>query len=49
MYAGDHRYVFPEWAAKKIKKPSFSPDDSSVLFCSERRGNWDLSLVRLGQ
>jgi len=25
--------------------PSFSPDDSSVLFCSERKGNWDLCLV----
>lgn len=27
--------------------PSFSPDGSSVLFCSERNGNWDLCLVRL--
>ena len=25
--------------------PSFSPDDSAVLFCSERNGNWDLCLV----
>ncbi|MHC4227107.1 MAG: oligogalacturonate lyase family protein [Planctomycetota bacterium] len=29
--------------------PSFSPDGSSVLFCSERNGNWDLFLVRLKQ
>jgi len=27
--------------------PSFSPDSSSVLFCSEKNGNWDLFLVRL--
>lgn len=27
--------------------PSFSPDGSSVLFCSERNGNWDICLVRL--
>ena len=27
--------------------PSFSPDGSSVLFCSERNGNWDLCLVHL--
>ncbi|MBN2593670.1 MAG: PD40 domain-containing protein [Sedimentisphaerales bacterium] len=27
--------------------PSFSPDGSSVLFCSEKNGNWDLFLVRL--
>ena len=26
--------------------PSFSPDGSKVLFCSERNGNWDLCLVR---
>jgi len=25
--------------------PSFSPEGSSVLFCSERKGNWDLCLV----
>ena len=29
--------------------PSFSPDGSSVLFCSEKNGNWDLFLVRLKQ
>ena len=29
--------------------PSFSPDGSSVLFCSEKNGNWDLFLVRLGE
>ncbi len=29
--------------------PSFSADGSSVLFCSERNGNWDLFLVRLEQ
>ncbi|MHC4144914.1 MAG: TolB family protein, partial [Planctomycetota bacterium] len=29
--------------------PSFSPDGSSVLFCSERNGSWDLFLVRLQQ
>jgi oligogalacturonide lyase len=27
--------------------PSFSPDGSSILFCSEKNGNWDLFLVRL--
>jgi len=27
--------------------PSFSPDGSSVLFCSQKNGNWDLFLVRL--
>lgn len=27
--------------------PSFSPDGTSVLFCSEKNGNWDLFLVRL--
>ena len=27
--------------------PSFSPDSSSVLFCSERNGNWDLCVVSL--
>ena len=27
--------------------PSFSPDGSAVLFCSEKRGNWDLALVQL--
>lgn len=27
--------------------PSFSPDGSSVLFCSEKNGNWDLFLVQL--
>lgn len=27
--------------------PSFSPDGSSVLFCSEKNGNWDLCLVRV--
>lgn len=26
--------------------PSFSPDGSSVLFCSEKNGNWDLFLVQ---
>ncbi len=25
--------------------PSFSPDGSSVLFCSEKNGNWDLFLI----
>jgi len=25
--------------------PSFSPDGSSILFCSEKNGNWDLFLV----
>ena len=29
--------------------PSFSPDGSAVLFCSEKRGNWDLFLVRIRQ
>jgi len=29
--------------------PSFSPDGSSVLFCSEKNGNWDLFLVQLKQ
>lgn len=29
--------------------PSFSPDGSSLLFCSEKNGNWDLFLVRLQQ
>ncbi len=29
--------------------PSFSPDGSSVLFCSEKNGNWDLFLASLGQ
>jgi len=29
--------------------PSFSPDGSSVLFCSEKNGNWDLFLARLKQ
>lgn len=29
--------------------PSFSPDGLSILFCSERNGNWDLFLVRLNQ
>jgi oligogalacturonide lyase len=29
--------------------PSFSPDGSSVLFCSEKNGNWDLCLARLKQ
>ena len=29
--------------------PSFSPDGSSVLFCSEKRGNWDLFLVQVQQ
>jgi oligogalacturonide lyase len=29
--------------------PSFSPDGSSVLFCSEKNGNWDLFLVRSKQ
>lgn len=29
--------------------PSFSPDGSSVLFCSEKNGNWDLFLVQLNQ
>jgi len=27
--------------------PSFSPDGSKVLFCSEKNGNWDLCLVWL--
>ncbi|MDI6451663.1 oligogalacturonate lyase family protein [Anaerobaca lacustris] len=27
--------------------PCFSPDGSSVLFCSERNGNWDVCLVRV--
>jgi oligogalacturonide lyase len=26
--------------------PSFSPDGSSILFCSEKNGNWDLFLVQ---
>jgi len=29
--------------------PSFSPDSSSVLFCSEKKGNWDLFMVKLKQ
>lgn len=29
--------------------PSFSPDGLSVLFCSEKNGNWDLFLVQLNQ
>jgi len=29
--------------------PSFSPDDTKVLFCSEKNGNWDLCLVQLKQ
>jgi hypothetical protein len=29
--------------------PSFSPDGSSILFCSEKNGNWDLFLVQLKQ
>jgi oligogalacturonide lyase len=29
--------------------PSFSPDGSKVLFCSEKNGNWDLHLIRLSQ
>ena len=29
--------------------PSFSPDGSKVLFCSEKNGNWDLCLVPLKQ
>ncbi|UCE48801.1 MAG: right-handed parallel beta-helix repeat-containing protein, partial [Phycisphaerales bacterium] len=29
--------------------PSFSPDGTKVLFCSEKNGNWDLFLVRLKQ
>ena len=29
--------------------PSFSPDGSSVLFCSEKNGNWDLFLIQLNQ
>ena len=29
--------------------PSFSPDGSSVLFCSEKNGNWDLFLVGVQQ
>jgi oligogalacturonide lyase len=29
--------------------PSFSPDGSSVLFCSEKNENWDLFLVQLKQ
>ena len=29
--------------------PSFSPDGSSILFCSEKNGNWDLFLVHLKQ
>ena len=27
--------------------PSFSPDGSAILFCSEKNGNWDLFLVQL--
>ncbi len=27
--------------------PSFAPDGSSVLFCTEKNGNWDLAMVRL--
>ncbi len=29
--------------------PSFSPDGSSILFCSEKNGNWDLFLVQSKQ
>jgi oligogalacturonide lyase len=29
--------------------PSFSPDGSSVLFCSEKNGNWDLFLIQVKQ
>ncbi len=29
--------------------PSFSPDGSSILFCSEKKGNWDLFLVQSKQ
>ena len=29
--------------------PSFSPDGASILFCSEKNGNWDLLLVQLKQ
>jgi oligogalacturonide lyase len=29
--------------------PSFSPDGSSILFCSEKNGNWDLFLVQANQ
>jgi len=29
--------------------PSFSLDGSSILFCSEKNGNWDLFLVQLTQ
>jgi len=29
--------------------PSFSPDGASILFCSEKNGNWDLFLVQLKQ
>jgi len=35
--------------AKVHPHPSFSPDGSAVLFCSEKNGNWDLFLVRLKQ
>jgi len=34
-------------AATVHPHPSFSPDGSSVLFCSEKNGNWDLFLVQL--
>lgn len=27
--------------------PSFSPDGSCVLFCSQKNGNWDLCLIQL--
>jgi len=29
--------------------PSFSPDGSSILFCSEKNGNWDLFLIKSKQ
>jgi len=33
--------------AKVHPHPCFSPDGSSVLFCTEKNGNWDLALARL--